>query len=673
MEPENNQEYLERTKALYSTVKSVAQSSANFNDPNVLFGLQLDPEGLGLRLYQNVNRLLQISNRLLVNQGLSNIKSLNEEDLYVSNFEKIVEVLDNSYDRVNTELDSLKKSKKAKLQGEKNGDNSEVSYITNVDKANLGNIENKNQDSFSLLVGKNVTRPQTKFNEKLSTDQYAQFVSLVYRLGIKYHAMKPLTKTELELCKGKKSVDIDYTSASNLPNPYEFEINNISYPEHMTKPSEPTMPKSLQETKYKVIKEQSELEELIKELEKEQTIAVDLEHHDYRSYHGFVCLMQLSTSDCDYIIDTLELRKELFELNRIFANPNIVKVFHGADQDIIWLQRDFGIYVVNMFDTYHASCALQLEKKSLAYLLKKYVNFDANKAFQLADWRVRPLPKPMLDYAKSDTHFLIYIYETMKNELIQESNAVSLNLLFHTLTNSQQVCLQRFMTYPYDMEHGLNPGSWAKQLEKWIVPINFAQTEAFKQLHAWRDHLAREQDESPRYILPGHMLYALALKLPKDSAEVLACTNPIPPAIRMYASDLAILITAASNSSEAIPSSFVPSTKIDRGQVIKEKEEEDPNLLAKVELPIAKSLKGKTIKELCKAKVKTVFDLDDDSKFFGGSFFAKDRSLEYDEQITEVGLALIDQIKANLSYNVLPPSVEIEVSLNCNNNFKSSN
>lgn len=24
---------------------------------------------------------------------------------------------------------------------------------------------------------------------------------------------------------------------------------------------------------------------------------------------------------------------------------------HGADRDIVWLQRDFGIYVCNLFDT----------------------------------------------------------------------------------------------------------------------------------------------------------------------------------------------------------------------------------------------------------------------------------------------------------------------------------
>ena len=34
------------------------------------------------------------------------------------------------------------------------------------------------------------------------------------------------------------------------------------------------------------------------------------------------------------------------------------QVLHGADSDIVWLQRDFGIYVVNMFDTGQAARVL---------------------------------------------------------------------------------------------------------------------------------------------------------------------------------------------------------------------------------------------------------------------------------------------------------------------------
>lgn len=54
-------------------------------------------------------------------------------------------------------------------------------------------------------------------------------------------------------------------------------------------------------------------------------------------------------------MDVLELREHVGILNDSFSNPNIVKVFHGADHDVVWLQRDFGIYIVNMFDTGQAA------------------------------------------------------------------------------------------------------------------------------------------------------------------------------------------------------------------------------------------------------------------------------------------------------------------------------
>lgn len=57
--------------------------------------------------------------------------------------------------------------------------------------------------------------------------------------------------------------------------------------------------------------------------------------------------------------------------------------------DIIWLQRDLGLYVVGLFDTFYASTTLQYAGKSLAFLLKKFVDFDADKKYQLADWRLR--------------------------------------------------------------------------------------------------------------------------------------------------------------------------------------------------------------------------------------------------------------------------------------------
>jgi len=99
--------------------------------------------------------------------------------------------------------------------------------------------------------------------------------------------------------------------------------------------------------------------------------------------------MQISSRTNDFLIDTLVLREQLTVLNNIFTNPKVVKVLHGADWDIEWLQKDFGLYIVNMFDTHQAARELHFPTLSLAYLLKTFCNIDASKQYQLADWRIR--------------------------------------------------------------------------------------------------------------------------------------------------------------------------------------------------------------------------------------------------------------------------------------------
>lgn len=39
---------------------------------------------------------------------------------------------------------------------------------------------------------------------------------------------------------------------------------------------------------------------------------------------------------------------------------------------------------------------------------------QADKKYQLADWRVRPLSEKLMLYARSDTHYLLYIYDRLK-------------------------------------------------------------------------------------------------------------------------------------------------------------------------------------------------------------------------------------------------------------------
>ncbi len=56
---------------------------------------------------------------------------------------------------------------------------------------------------------------------------------------------------------------------------------------------------------------------------------------------------------------------------------------------------------------------------SLEKLITNVLDVKIDKFFQLADWRIRPLPKPMLSYARTDSHYLIYLYYILSYRLNQ--------------------------------------------------------------------------------------------------------------------------------------------------------------------------------------------------------------------------------------------------------------
>lgn len=82
------------------------------------------------------------------------------------------------------------------------------------------------------------------------------------------------------------------------------------------------------ETPFTFVDTPGQLEEMVQKLVVAGEIAVDLEHHSSRTYYGMTCLIQISTRDEDWVVDSLALRTELREgkLGGAFADPSIVKV-----------------------------------------------------------------------------------------------------------------------------------------------------------------------------------------------------------------------------------------------------------------------------------------------------------------------------------------------------------
>lgn len=109
--------------------------------------------------------------------------------------------------------------------------------------------------------------------------------------------------------------------------PYETEILNMKYPDAIYQVAEPIKYQPVETTAAIFVNTFEGVLEMLEELKKAKEIAIDTEHHDFRTYNGLLSLMQISTRDQDWIVDTLQpWRQKLEVLNEVFADPSIIKV-----------------------------------------------------------------------------------------------------------------------------------------------------------------------------------------------------------------------------------------------------------------------------------------------------------------------------------------------------------
>ncbi|ODV85865.1 hypothetical protein CANARDRAFT_27944 [[Candida] arabinofermentans NRRL YB-2248] len=493
------------------------------------------------QLIQLMDELVQSSLTILPDVDMDENKlSVDDEN---GNWKIIGNVLDTLFENTEISLDQYSKYKKTATTD--NNSSSVTSEFTYLDENDQGNSVNNQKRSIPQST--NIEKPQLKFNDPINNFETTPFKPLI---TTKPNALKPFEES-MKLIPATDSIPEHYE------NPYSYEIMNQEYPEWILEPSDEnyeSIPwKESEEPIW--IDDSSQLDELLLDLSKCKVIGIDLEHHDFRTYHGLTSLMQITSdhSKKDYLIDPLspKLRSNLSVLNIVFTDPNIIKVFHGAYMDIIWLQRDLGLYIVSLFDTYHAARELSLGKYSLAFLLEKYVKFKTSKKWQLADWRLRPLNNEMRNYAKADTHFLIEIFHKLHNELLSNKPESLKTVLYE----SRKVSNRRFEYSTYRPKNLKSQSSSFNSQQGNVISTNnsIPQTPEFKEsgkflsltdnfdrdlpwsnlisangillpqrpllevLFKWRDELARKLDESTRYVMSDFMLISLVTSFDSSS------------------------------------------------------------------------------------------------------------------------------------------------------------
>ncbi|HLP79625.1 MAG TPA: ribonuclease D [Acidobacteriota bacterium] len=262
-----------------------------------------------------------------------------------------------------------------------------------------------------------------------------------------------------------------------------------------------------------VITTQEQLNEFAATWVNEPIIGVDLECENNMHHYGvYITIIQISTSKHSCIIDTLAL-KDIKPVIDMLQNPNIEKVFHDTDFDFRILFRQYGARPKNVFDTRLAATVLGKPEVGLGALLTTYFNVQKQSKFQKVDWTKRPLSAGMIEYAISDTKYLLSLAQKLKDELIACKKLEWMQSICRQVENSQ-------MTYQDQVWHEV----------KGVGLLNDIERGRAKVLYEARDQLAKKVNRPVHYVFTNKLLVEFA-KSPPDFKSL----NGVHPAVRANA------------------------------------------------------------------------------------------------------------------------------------------
>src|SRR5690606_18320437 len=110
--------------------------------------------------------------------------------------------------------------------------------------------------------------------------------------------------------------------------------------------------------------------------------------------------LQIATEDEAVLIDPLADGLSLQPFFTLLDDPDLVKVFHAARQDIEIFVKLTGKVPVNIYDTQIAASVCGFGD-SISYdnLVRSIVNEELDKSSRFTDWSHRPLTDKQLRYA----------------------------------------------------------------------------------------------------------------------------------------------------------------------------------------------------------------------------------------------------------------------------------
>ncbi len=155
-------------------------------------------------------------------------------------------------------------------------------------------------------------------------------------------------------------------------------------------------------------------------------VAIDCETMGLNPHRDRLCVVQLSGGDGDaHMVQIGKGQREAPNLQRLLADPDVLKLFHFARFDIAALHKAFGTLAAPVYCTKIASKLVRTytDRHGLKALLQELLGIDISKQQQSSDWGADELSDAQLEYAASDVLYLHALREKLDEMLAREGRA----------------------------------------------------------------------------------------------------------------------------------------------------------------------------------------------------------------------------------------------------------
>jgi ribonuclease D len=248
----------------------------------------------------------------------------------------------------------------------------------------------------------------------------------------------------------------------------------------------------------------------------------------------------MASPTLEVLVDPMAKDIDLSPLFELMANPDVVKVFHAARQDIEIIHHLGGLIPHPIFDTQVAAMVCGFgDSISYDQLVQKIKSVQIDKSSRFTDWSRRPLSEKQLDYALADVTHLRDVYLALKAKLEREGRSLWLTEEMNILESRDT-----YELHPDD--------AWLRLKSRLRKPTELA---ILKFVAAWREREARSRNVPRSRVLKDDAIFEIAQQQPKDS-EALSRLRTIPKGWERSSSGTAIIETV--NAALALPKTEMP-------------------------------------------------------------------------------------------------------------------